>query len=231
MCRDDFLRLLSVLNRSGSIHALDEDLLEATVDRWWKELHTQLSAIRPDAGETSTPYQWLRSLDDVHRLDLSDGCQIVWIVTQNVFKYVLSDRARNMIDANLRGIRQNPAPGTGDAQPAGTLVKYRCMYPKPQANSDEDHESDLRRVRERYPSAFEYCSINFDEFAQSAPTDYVIFDYASKGPRVFVRAPVSGTDDYWFDAESSASSALKRRFSALWDRETASGGSGGGKGG
>jgi hypothetical protein len=76
-------------------------------------------------------------------------------------------------------------------------------------------------VRERYPNAFEYRSINHEEFAQSAPTDYVIFDYASKEPRAFVRAPVSGTDDYWFDVESSASSAFKRRFSALWDRETA----------
>jgi hypothetical protein len=37
-----------------------------------------------------------------------------------------------------------------------------------------------------------------------------IFDYASREPRgAFVRTPVAGTDDYWFDAEASASSAFR----------------------
>jgi hypothetical protein len=220
LCRDDLLRLIGVLNRSESIHSVQEELLEATFDHWWTQLSGQLGTIQPDPTETSTPFRWLRSLDDVHRLDLSDGCLVVWIVTQNVYKYVLGDRARAMIDANLRG--RNQTAGSGDGQVGRSLVRYRCMYPKPRWNSDEDHEADLRRLREKYPTAFDYCPIDHDDFVKEAATDYVIFDYAGREPRAFVRAPVGGTDDYWFDAEASASSAFQKRFSALWDRETAS---------
>ena len=73
----------------------------------------------------------------------------------------------------------------------------------------------------KFGSAFDVCSIDYEEFIESAPTDYVIFDYGSKrDPRSFVRAPVSGIDDYWFDAEPTASVAFKKRFEALWDRGT-----------
>jgi TIR domain len=218
-CRDDFLRLISVLNRSGSIHRMEQELLESTFDHWWGELKNELDAIREDATETSTSYSWLRSLDDLHRLDLSSDCEVVWIVTQNVFKYVLSDTARKIIERNLDRPKRKPGDPAGEeGHQVGPFVKYRCMYPKSQSNS---YESDLVGLRTTYGNAFDVCSIDYEEFIQSAPTDYVIFDYGSKqDPRAFVRAPVSGIDDYWFDAEPTASVAFKKRFEALWDRGT-----------
>jgi hypothetical protein len=207
LTRDDFFRLIGSINRATKAERhLDEELLERNFDHWWQCLQKDLAELVKSGNspaETRTSYSWLRTTDDLPIDDLPPASEVVWIITSDVFKYVIGNGARQRIERNLDPSR-------------AVHVTYRFLFK--QDSQFTENEKDLLALKAKYASSFDYRTIDPAKFEELAPTDYVMLQSRDLSTlQVFVRAPIADkTAEYWFEAEPRAATAFFRRFTNLF---------------
>jgi hypothetical protein len=174
-------------------------LLKRQFEKWWPDLDAALNQI-PDnpAKETQSGISWLHTSDDLAKLmGAESGVKSVWIISPDLFKHVLSDTMRRVMETNIaRG------------------VPYR--YIVPHSNLDGGI-SQLQHISAN-ESELQVKEIPYDKFHSLAVTDYVILnpDNDDQHPLwVFLELPVN-EPDHWIRVDDKGASGFTERFRKMW---------------
>jgi hypothetical protein len=203
--KTEFLTLLEGLNDSISEHdRLARDVLAKNFEHWWPEVKKAFDAIpETSPGETRTAYKWLRTFEDLAVYDVKLGCDTVWFVTADVFKYALRAGVREKIEANL------------------DRVRYVYLIPEPDRGNEFAARDQLEAVKRLHPDRLDYRCFKREVFEKQATSDYVIIESSgsdSSHINAFVRIPIADAEtDYWFETEERAGIGFYHRFLQLWN--------------
>ncbi len=201
---DDMFNMISSINYRLGDDGLDHELLRRTFDVWWKELKKELDQIPlTSQTESRTPYNWLYLAEDL-TLHESNAAKVIWIITENPFKFALSDDTKQSVTENL-------AKG----------VRYRFFF----RDSDEitdGEKANLQLMAVASKDLMQYKFVDKERFDRYVASDYVIINPEANSEsdagfprRMFLRLPIR-SDGFWIEVDDRSTLNFIDRFRSLW---------------
>jgi len=190
VCNKDGLRMLvhDLNGRQAREHQLEDELLDATFDRWWDEIAGRLQGTdRLKQDETSTEYTWLLNVRDFARIPDASAAQTFWMITPDI----------------ERSTRANSAMYDWD--------KNQYVFISKNTPQNVDAETTLRND---HPNVRVNCKTPPAEFDVLAATDYIIVMRDRQPTKAYLELPVED-HGLWIKVDASAVSNFVNRFKPL----------------
>lgn len=193
---DGVLKLIRSINKRLGPASIDDTVVRAAFDIWWKDLKGELDSISANSQEeTQTAYPWLYTFEDLTFREEKKGITAIWIITDDLARHATKYEMRQKLIANVN-----------------KGVEYRFFVPE-----DTMIPADLQELKESNKGLLDYRSFETKDFRLHAATDYIVVN--PKGPlqiESFFRLPVEGREELWVKVDETSAIKFRDRFDAYW---------------
>lgn len=215
--REDIFKLVSSINNNlESAHQVPHERLRRQFDMWWDELKSKLDDIanNQEVG-TVAGLKWLFLPEDMALLQERYPFKLIWIITDELFKYSLSPNFKDIVLKNMeKGIEYVYVIPDSTEYNADAEELKRVSQ-----KAQQDAAEAAKAAKDDSASNFilpKVQRIPVGTFDSSAATDYIIMNPHNDDHsplRMFLELPVPHR--YWVEIDFNAAENFVARFREL----------------
>jgi hypothetical protein len=193
--KKSMLKLVGDINkRVDEPSRMSEEVLNATFNKWWSELREKLDKITIPPPPVHKP-SWLSGVDDLDLRQGHESCKEVWVITPDLKRQSLCDRA-------IKLLRRNLARG----------VAYKYLVPNTDASINS--EKALRLALSECGCPPEVIFIEEKVFDLLVATTYVLINPEKGRVEAWFEAPTDERGN-WVKVSTEAALNFNMRFREL----------------